>query len=373
MAKATRKTKVKKATQKRRKSQMFGVVTFPDVKRDNPKFRRLYYDAQQWLRGSVKAKELKKETLKWAKTQPKLKKMKFTQAEDFRFLVIGRLCYLLNREADVMEGGEEFISEKLTSLQDPPKTKKKETKTKPKKTIQEIVLEKSQVIASEFEEHIDDFIKNPRKFKPADYDPLSYLRGQETNVIAARHIKSFFQPNLDEIDDVLDNPKQYKEEYGHLTSTQLKKLKAYYESIVSACDMIQKTKKLTRKAKAPKAVDKAKLVEKVAFQKEETSLGLVSVAPVSILGSRVLWIYNTKTKTLGKLTAADAKGFEVSGTTIKNLKDGSVGKTVRKPIETMKEFRGTQKALQNKFKALTTKEKKITGRLNKHTILLKVY
>jgi len=101
----------------------------------------------------------------------------------------------------------------------------------------------------------------------------------------------------------------------------------------------------------------------------------VSVSPVDIIGAQVLWVYNVKTRKLGRYVAEEMGGaLNVKGTTITGYNDiKSTQKTIRKPEVQLKEFMAASKVELRKFlENIKTTEVKLNGRINEDTILLKV-
>ena len=104
---------------------------------------------------------------------------------------------------------------------------------------------------------------------------------------------------------------------------------------------------------------------------------LVSIDPQNIIGAQELWVFNVKTRKIGKYIATN--GFSVGqlgikGTTITGFDDvKSIQKTLRKPEESLKEFASAGKVVLRKFlDNLTTTGIKLNGRINNDVILLKV-
>jgi hypothetical protein len=88
-------------------------------------------------------------------------------------------------------------------------------------------------------------------------------------------------------------------------------------------------------------------------------------------------MFNTKTRKLGKYVASN--GFStgelgIKGTSITGFDDTkSIQKTVRKPDVTLKEFQQAGKVALRKFlEEIKATDIKLTGRINKEIILLKV-
>ena len=140
------------------------------------------------------------------------------------------------------------------------------------------------------------------------------------------------------------------------------------------CDRIRSAAKATRvtRVKQPKAADKQ--VAKVQYKKEDTEFKLVSIPPIKIIGGTRLYTFNTKNRMLTEFITQDVKGFEISGTSIKNLdKVNSRSVKLRKPELFIPIVLGkTPNQIDKEWKTLTTKTTIPNGRLNGDTILLRV-
>ena len=85
-------------------------------------------------------------------------------------------------------------------------------------------------------------------------------------------------------------------------------------------------------------------------------------------------MFNVKTRKLGKYVAEDACTLQVKGTTLQFFDEKrSIQKTLRKPADQLKEFKGAGKVALRKFlDEIPTTDTKLNGRFNPDTILLKV-
>jgi hypothetical protein len=101
---------------------------------------------------------------------------------------------------------------------------------------------------------------------------------------------------------------------------------------------------------------------------------LKSVPATQIVGATQLWVYNVKYKSLGVYVCTNPHGFSVKGCTILNYDvNESISKTLRKPEDVIPSVLELGKvALRKVLPSLRTREKKLTGRINKDTILLRV-
>jgi len=132
--------------------------------------------------------------------------------------------------------------------------------------------------------------------------------------------------------------------------------------------------KVNRKPKAKKTVPAEKIVAKLKYKKADEPLKLVSINPADILGAKELWTYNTKSRKLGKYIASEFADLGVKGTSIVNFDENkSVQKTLRKPIDQLKDFKAAGKVALRKFlDDINAVDTKMNGRINEEIMLLKV-
>jgi hypothetical protein len=168
---------------------------------------------------------------------------------------------------------------------------------------------------------------------------------------------------------------QLAEAYKWVTKADLKRIQQFYTKLKDALDTYGAVKAAVRKARVKKPVSKEKLVKKVKYCTEDTALNLVSINPVDVIGAKELWVYNKKTRKLGKyVAAADSGTLGIRGTAILGYDaTASVAKTVRKPEVVMKKFMAAGKvALRTWLDEMSTTSVQMNGRLNADTMLLKV-
>jgi hypothetical protein len=180
-----------------------------------------------------------------------------------------------------------------------------------------------------------------------------------------------------------DQWEQLKEGYAHLKKADIAKYRKAIEALNTELDFIIDQAKATRKPRKPKVKSASKQVEKLKFCKADSKYSLASVDPAAIVGANELWVFNVKTRKLGKYIASnqdpkgmnrDGTGLSVKGTTIQGYDENlSVQKTLRKPPEQLKEFKAAGKVALRKFlDEIPTTDTKLNGRCNPDTVLLKV-
>jgi hypothetical protein len=243
-------------------------------------------------------------------------------------------------------------------------------------SIQERVKEAALRMTEEIEDAIEGFHADPENFDPKAFKMLNLLKGKEVKAAHARIIKTLYSRDLAELEELASGnaDEQLREGYSHRTKKQIKNLIAFYQEIMSACDMLAQEAKVNRAPRAKKAVPAEKIVAKLKYMKTNEPLKLVSINPADIIGTGELWIFNTKTRKLGKYIAKEFNTLGVKGTTITNFDEfKSVQKTIRKPEEKLKEFKAAGKVQLRKFlDDINATDTKMNGRINEDIILLKV-
>jgi hypothetical protein len=240
------------------------------------------------------------------------------------------------------------------------------------KTIQDRLNEKTSEHLAYFEGLYDEVVAGGN----VDTKSYDYL---VSNAVPQSQIKKFeelFMARKTELGEALARvDEQIAEAYRHYKASDYKRHHAFIQNILDALDQYRNVKKATKKARVKRAPNKEKVVSKLKYLKEEKTLKLVSINPVDIIGAQELWCYNVKTRKLFKYVADSVTGpLGIKGTTLTGYNESaSIGKTLRKPEEKLKEFAKAGKVQLRKFlEDIKATEVAGNGRLNSDTVLLKV-
>ena len=241
-----------------------------------------------------------------------------------------------------------------------------------KPTIQDRMNEKTADIIGELEGHYDEFLKNPKySFKPYDF--------LVANNVAQSQLSKYeevYQTRFDELKAAVEKAdEQIVEGYSHYKKADFVRIMGFIDQILSDVRQYRGVKKATKKVAVKRAVSKEKVVSKLKYAKDDKTLKLVSINPADIIGAKELWVYNTKTRKLGKYVADELTGpLNVKGTSIIGFDEAkSVTKTLRKPEEKLKEFAKATKVDLRKFMDnIKATETKLNGRINSDIVLLRV-
>jgi hypothetical protein len=355
-------------------------------------FYRFFVSAMAWYRLESSAKELKPKVIDWmgrnGYTRDQIKAFKATKDSRCNS-TMGAIAANLIRgmppvRIDFNQGrsAADWLGAEIASVMEQGKNDEQEEvavvevkAAGPVVTIQDRLREAAKQMTVEIEDALDLFSQDPEAFDLKAFKMLNLLKGKGAKAAHARIIKGFYTRSYDELVEAAGTKdEQLKEGYSHLTKAQLKKITAFYNEILTACDMLAQEAKINKKPRAKKAVPAEKIVAKLKYAKTHEPLKLVSVNPADIVGAKELWIYNVKTRKLGKYVAEEYKELSVKGTSITGFSEmQSVQKTLRKPEDQLKEFKAAGKVALRKFlEDIKAVDIKLNGRINEDTILLKV-
>ena len=322
-------------------------------------------------------KDCKKYVVEWLQKNSKLSQEEikaFNRAGD-RLLPM-TVCSLImaHRKGMRFRGRHiEFIIDSVQSVIERAEPEEPESIASPEQvvnrpTIQDRLAEKTSELIGELEGHYDDIDVAPVKF----YDWLTNKNVVQSQLGKYEAVYNKRKAELEEAQEKKDA--QLKEAYSHYKAADFKKRIKWIDDLLAAIEQYRGVKKATKKARVKKAPSKEKLVAKLKYAKEDKSLKMVSINPADIIGASELWVYNTKTRKLGKYVAASYQTLGIKGTSITGFDvDKSVCKTLRKPEEKLKEFAKAGKIQLRKFlDDIKATDTKLNGRINTDIVLLRV-
>jgi hypothetical protein len=331
-----------------------------------------------------------KEGNKWAsawvkKTYSKDDYAAFRAAEAWRTsMTVCSLCKMIENGAVFGEERIAWIRKHIDSAIKAGYAKKAETPDEDgvvvrKKSPAEILKEKTSEYLGEIEGIIDTF--GTDEFDK-EYSLFTDLRKNDIAYNTAKAIVDAYTPLVDEFKE-LTGPKkknddmydQLVEGYSHMTKKSQKEFLKFIQSLVDDATSYMATKKAKRKTRAPKVKSAAQQVSGLKYSKESAEYKIASVDPQTIIGASILYLLNTKTRTLTRIESTATVGLGVKGTTIINFdEDKCLKKKLRKPEDFLSAVSKTTKTKMNKeWNALTTKPAEANGRVNADTIILKVF
>lgn len=266
-------------------------------------------------------------------------------------------------------------------------------------SIQERIKEQAEAQSEAIEEWLEGFVVNKTDFDPAGFDFKGHFARTGVTQAHARKLKAFYANELTDFEDLERMPTagqlkkmdekeadlwaQLKEGYAHLKKADIAKYTQAINNLIEALDFVIDQGKAKRKPRVAKPKSADKQVTKLKYLKVDDKYKLTSVNPVEIVGASELWVFNVKTRKLGKYIASnidpkgmarEGTGLGIKGTSISGFDENlSVQKTLRKPEEQLKEFKAAGKVKLRKFlEEIPTLETKLNGRINIDTVILKI-
>ena len=326
--------------------------------------------------------ELKRDVIKWIKTlDPKhslLDKIKDINENKFNF--IGKYAFILVNGGHIPEDIMPILLPTIEKIIKEEENKNTLSKIKVEKeeksviSIQDKLRDRAKEIAGEIEGWLDNFCIDKKSAIKEVEDFVNLFKANDIKSVHTRHFLGIFEERSKEIEEVIEGKdKLLLEGYSNFTKPEIKKLDQFYKNLFKACEMLQEVAKVTRAPRKRKPISFEKVVSKLKFKKDDTSLGIVSLNPIQIIGAKEIWIYNTKTRKLAQYKAIDIDGIGVKGASLVGFSSDSKEKTLRKPAETLSEFKKASKIkLRTFLDELSTLDVPCGGKLNEHCVILRV-
>lgn len=331
--------------------------------------------AINWYVGGDK-KNYKKWTIEWMKskdspwTKDQIDLVRRCPLSDFKHF--GHYCRMLSRGFPATESINKVVNTELNSLIDKGKNKKdsrKENSISPHERMREQVSE----FAGELMEICDkgmESIKEKKTYhKTFKFD--DWLQQRDVGYKQSEMLGELFSPALAELDELLKGKdKQLVEGYSFLKKPQQKQLHKFMMSLVTSCFKRSASNKPVRRKRR---ISPRKIVSKVQYLQIHKEYGLKSVDPIDLIDSKKVVVYNTRYNILGVYYAKEHETMTVKGTTIQNFcPQKSECRTIKNPTKIIKTIKN-ESSLDKIWNAQHSMIKSPNGRLNEHTVILKVF
>ena len=369
----------------------------------------LYTNVYAWME---KEDKYTKDQIKWIKAAPKhaisitagivarmdtMGAPRFSQKEADYWESLAGTMGQLKSSIDFLERRIEIA---IQTGKDHKEEKEEELKEKPQKrviSIQERIELQAIAACEKVDMWLEVWSDQDKKFDPKGFDFAKHFAQMKVTQAHARKIMGLYEPELKEIKEVLNPPKlkkdatekekdfaaQLQEAYEFTTKKELKNMLTALERLYGACQVVIDSSKATRKPRKRKVYSADKLVSKLKFKTTDDKYQLASINPEDIIKCNELWVFNCKTRKIGKYVAdiqdplgqqREGSGLSVKGTTITGFNEKeSIQKTLRKPEEQLKDFKNSGKVkLRSFLDDIKAVDIKLNGRINNGIILLKV-
>lgn len=188
----------------------------------------------------------------------------------------------------------------------------------------------------------------------------------------AKELKTFYKPQAFEFFELhAGKDEQLNEGYARFNKKTRRAIRDWMMQLIADLTTLEKNKKVTRKPRKKRVQKTENLVKRMKFCKESSTFKLRSIDPTSVVGAKLLWVFNTKTRQIGAYHAKDDSGITVKGTTLQNC-SGKM-KKLRNPEMFLASFSGTKMSLETKYKSVNAVEAEMNGRVNEHIILMRAF
>ena len=356
--------------------------TFTSIVKTHKNFMSNFHAAMIYAHYELTSAQLKRETMVYLKKlDPKHPLLaKVDKIDENRFTVIGKYLYIINHGGNVPDDIAPTIMLHLEKIVNNEQLKTitpaKSTEVAPKVivSIQDRLKEKAHDVAGEIEGWIDDFYMNRKTPTKSVDDFATLFKSYDLKSPHARIISDIFDSRVKEITLAIEGKdKDLTEGYSNYTKAELKKYELFFKNLVKACSMMQEVAKVVRMPRKAKPVSQEKIVAKLKYKKDDTSLGIVSANPVQIIGAKEVWLYNIRTRKISQYKALDEAGLTVKGLSIVNYSSESVEKTVRKPAEALAEFKKASKVkLRTFMENIGTIGIHPNGKMNENHLIIRI-
>lgn len=269
---------------------------------------------------------------------------------NWEFMHLGIMCWLATKKVPLMPEQINAMNAKVERLY--------EKYNVAEKVPTDFRAIRTSDLIAELEGILDDIVLKKTIVQPAKLI-------EDAGGVDIEKIKAHFQAQLDEVSNS-DNAEYFPD---------AKRLKVGLTVILADLDK-QKSKKPVRKTRTmkPRKINPTKMVRRLKYLKSDKDTNLTSIDPEKIIGATVLWVFNVKTRKLGQYVAKDDTQLMIKGSTVLNFEPNCIHKKVRKPAEILPKLMSAGKVEQRKLlEGIKAVASPLTGRINKDTILVRVF
>lgn len=243
-----------------------------------------------------------------------------------------------------------------------------------KKTIADIVRERTSDFICEVETIVDDFYSGT--FQDIDnYSVYDELKKVDAPYNMAKAVYDYYLPIKVEAEEICKA--KPNSELGEAFASWKPKRKRDHlklmKAIVDQADRYMISKKAVRKTRVAKPKTADKQVQNMKYLKDSAEFKLTSINPTTIIGKKRIYTFNVKSRILTEYLCSSEKGFEVSGSTLQHMDDvNSRQIKLRKPEDMLPSVLKKQpNAINIEWSKLTTKQSVPNARVNKDTLILR--
>lgn len=318
-------------------------------------------DRRRWVAQGLVAME-RRDDIQW-----------FEDSTDFELSQIGPLMWARDRDMYLSNKHLTFIDTEVNRLVAKYKAKAEKPVVEEKKgpTAEEKAAAMARHLYGEVIQGVVDEAFEARA--PIAFDMKSWLISNNVSRPVAELIGEKLVPTVLEVKEAVDGEdEQLNESYSNWKKTDLKKLLAYFQGLISAImehGQVVKAMRKPRVSKKPKASPVAKLKYLETFME----LNMRSVNPETILGADEFYAYRTNRRFI-YYKAKEGETLQITGQTISGYDEEKSGaKTVRKPEVFFKNFNTGKVSMRQAFQSITSSMGSAPPRIQDDMILLKAF
>lgn len=331
--------------------------------------------AYNWYNYVCEPKDSKKYTIDYLRKMGAAKQhiTSMNTIPENAFGVVGWLSRISVNGGILPPRSAEYLKARLVELFNQAKAAKQSTPETTEVSIYKpSVQEKTREITSSYIAELEDVIDR----KDYAFDPYKWMTIQNMKALHAKRIADKYAPLLDELNQVVKAKKgsDLAEAYGFFNAKDFKGYFVLISKIVNDAKRMAGNLKKERAPRVKKTPSLAKILSKIKYKIKDDQLRIASVDPTKIIGASQVWVYNTKTRFLGVYHVMDNETLNIKGTSIVCYDEKrSVQKKLRKPEAVLKQVLGVGKVgLRTVLSDVNSKEKPLSGRLNKDTMIIRI-
>ncbi len=289
--------------------------------------------------------------------------LNFPDHKNFHFLGKGNAGWQAYLHTEMRKYNKKAVELKPEDLDKDLIVKKK------RKTVQENIDAKAGALLGEVDYQIDIW-------EGSKFDMYKYLTENKVSSVVASKMGQEYIPMKEELEEALaGNDPQLKEAYSYMNITEKRGFINFINKIILDSERYAENNKPIRKPRKAKAISATKQVSKLSFLDQDTDNQIKSIDPSKIVGSKQLWLYNSKTNEMIQYVQSDRGGLGVKGTTVQNF-DSNLSSSKKLGVKTKhfidRVLEGGSITLNKVMSEINSKASSVTGRVNNNMIILKV-
>lgn len=319
-------------------------------------YDKLFKDAMYYVHYEISSKQLKDEAVLYAKYKG-LRLKNLATLENYWFSSVGKPCFISNKGGEIDDRWREHVDSELKRLDEVSMERmEEETPSAPTPRDNRKVME----VADAIDQLVDSFMSGRTNI--ANADPTVIMEDYGLNEDALIEVRDLYQGEIQELEQLLlGEDTDLKEGYPNMTKKDITTLYSFYKKIHEYAK--------DRRINKDKG-DLYKVVSRLKYCKNFKELKMSSITPINIIGSRILWVYNTKTRKLIKYVSIDDIGLDVNGSNITLFsEENSKERSVRPHYEELKGAKSADK-IRKVYDKCSTIEITPNGRITDAHILL---